>query len=139
MTTLYEEIFERFTSKIEDYDLLGMFQDEIEEILADFLRSSIPKFTYCAKDLANRDDVLKQFNIELIDMEKEILSLLMVVEYLSPKIIRSELLEQRLGSKDFQLWSPANQLKETRELRESAKNEAKNLMVEYYYLYGWDN
>lgn len=137
--TAYEEIYARFLGKIEDYEIQEKLQLEyefVQELLYDFLKSSIPKFTYSVKDLSNRDDTLLQFNIQLTDMEQEILSTLMVVEYLSPKILRDELLEDKLGSKDFRIFSPANLLKEVRELRQTFKSEANSLMIEYYYRNG---
>lgn len=137
--TNYTEIYELFLSKIEDNYIKDKLELDVEfanEILLDFLRSAIPKFTYSSKDLSQRDDSLFTFNFHLTMMEKEILSTLMVVEYLSPKILRDELLEDRLGSKDFRTFSPANQLKEMRELRTSFKEEANSLMVEYYYRQG---
>ncbi|MFO1442804.1 hypothetical protein KDN24_06195 [Bacillus sp. Bva_UNVM-123] len=102
----------------------------------DFLKSAIPKFTYSVKDLSNRDDILLQFNFILSEIEKEILATLMVVEYLSPKILRDEFLESRLGSKDYREFSPANQLKELKDLRKIFKDEANLLMIEYYYRQG---
>jgi len=138
--TPYSEVYAYFLGKIEDYEIHQKLQLDYEfaqELLYDFLKSSIPKFTYSTKDLSDRDDLLQQFNITLTEMEKEILSTLMVVEYLSPKILRDELLEERLGSKDFKLFSPANQLKEVRELRQTFKDEANALMIEYYYRVGF--
>lgn len=137
--TPYSEIYEIFLGKIEDYEIKKKLELEFEfaqEMLFDFLRSAIPKFTYSTKDLSNRDNTLLQFNIQLTDMEKEILSTLMIVEYLSPKILRDEYLENHLGSKDYRTFSPANQLKEVKELRESIKSEANSLMIEYYYRQG---
>lgn len=137
--TTYDEIFGLFLSKVEDFEIQNKLQMEIDfakEMLFDFLRSAIPKFTYSTKDLSNRDDTLLQFNIALTDMEKEILSTLMVVEYLSPKIIRDEYLESYLGSKDYKTFSPANLLKELKDLRKTFKDEANSLMVEYYYRQG---
>ncbi|MGM7720497.1 hypothetical protein [Metabacillus sp. Hm71] len=137
--TTYDEIYSRFLGKIEDYEIKEKLQLEYEfalELLLDFLKSAIPKFTYSTKNLSDRDDTLSRFNFELNEMEKEILSTFMVVEYLSPKILRDEYLEDRLGSKDFRSFSPANQLKELRELRQSFKSEANSLMIEYYYRQG---
>jgi hypothetical protein len=139
LTTSYESIYSSFLGKIEDYDIQKRLELEFEfaqEMLHDFLKSAIPKFTYSIKDLSDRDDTLLQFNLTLTDMEKEILATLMVVEYLSPKILRDELLENHLGSKDYRTFSPANQIKEVRELRESFKSEANSLMIEYYYRQG---
>lgn len=138
--TQFDEVYAIFLSKVDDYDIqkkLELDFDFAQELMFDFLKSAIPKFTYSTKDLSNRDSILLQFNLQLSDMEKEILGTLMVVEYLSPKILRDELLLDRLGSKDFRTFSPANLLKETRELRESFKSEANSLMVEYYYRQGF--
>lgn len=136
--TKFDEIYEIFISKIEDDNIRDYFINNYEfaqSILYDFLRSSISKFTYSKKDLHNRDEVLAQFNIELDDLEKEILATLMIIEYLSPKILRTELLEDRLGSKDFRQFAPQNLLKEVKSLRESFKSEANLLIMEYYYRY----
>ena len=136
MTTTYDEIYSMFLGKIEDFDIKNTMEldyDMGQELLCDFLKSSIPKFTYCTKNLADRYDDISSFNITLTDMEKEILATLMVVEYLSPKILRDELLENNLSSKDYRIFSPANQIKEIRELRATYKSEANSLMMEYYY------
>ena len=134
--TTFNEIYNRFLSKIEDYDLLESLIDEenseaVTQELYGFLQSSIPKFTYGIDRLKDRNET--SFSNELTELEKEIVSTLMVIEYLSPKILRTEFLEQRLGSKDYRLFSPANQMKEVREIRESFKREANQLMTEYYF------
>ena len=137
--TTFEDVYSYFLGKIEDYEIQEKLQLDYEfaqELLYDFMKSAIPKFTYSTKDLSDRDETLLKFNIELTDMEKEILSTLMVVEYLSPKVLKEEYFESRLGSKDYREFSPANQLKEVRELRESFKREANSLMIEYYYRQG---
>lgn len=137
MGTPYSVIFERFLSKIEDYTLL---QDILSEpgyansLMLDYLNSSIPKFTYARDEIKVRDNETEQFECELSEREIEIIATLMQVEYLSPKILRSDTLENFLGSKDFETYSPANLLKETRITRENIINEAKALMVEYYYI-----
>lgn len=137
--TSYEEIFDLFLNKINDYYIKNQIELDIDfanEILLGYLRSSIPKFSYSAKDLSERDDALFQFNISLNDLEKEILSILMVVEYLSPKMLREEYLQNRLGSKDYDTFSPSNQLNQLRELKKDVMHDANLLMTEYYYRQG---
>lgn len=135
--TPYAEIFNLFLSKINDYYLKNKLKNEPEfadELMLDFLRTAIPKFkTYCVKDLYNRDDNLFQFNIELDDMEKDILSILMVAEYLNPKINREQYIEHSVGSKDYTEYSPNNQLEQLREWKKQIKSEADSLILEYYY------
>ncbi|MBL4950990.1 hypothetical protein JK635_01890 [Neobacillus sp. YIM B02564] len=90
------------------------------------------KFRYCNK-LSDRDEDLKQFNNDLTDEEKEILSILMIVEYLTPKLLTDELLKQTLNSKDYYLSSQANHIKEIRELRDKYQQEANSLMILYTF------
>jgi hypothetical protein len=57
----------------------------------------------------------------------------MSVEYLTPKLLTDELLKQTLNSKDYSLYSQANQIKEIRELRDTYQQEANNLMILYTF------
>lgn len=137
-TTSYSEIYERFSSKIEDYDLLKEMKinpDFTDAMFLDYLKSAVPHFTYTSIDFEEvMDDENEQFLIELSTREKEILARFMVVEYLSPKLLKTEFFEQKLGSKDFRTWSPANHLKEIRELRDKEEDRTNTLMIQYYYM-----
>lgn len=133
MATPFSEIYDRVYNKISDYSFLNLTQNEVEDILESYLLSSIVKFKKCKKDLSNRDQALKQFNEDLTDEEKEILATLMCVEYLTPKLITSELLKQKLSTKDYQLYSQANQIKEIRGVRDKMKSEANQMMISYSY------
>jgi hypothetical protein len=136
MATPFSDVYVFFTSKISDYSFLNLFQDELEDTLEPYLNSASVKFKRCKKDLSDKDTTLKTFNSDLSDEEKEILSTLMTVEYLSPKLITSDLLQQTLGTKDYKLYSQANHIKEIRELRDLYKKEANQLMMDYSYLNG---
>ncbi|PLR72999.1 hypothetical protein CYJ37_12205 [Bacillus sp. UMB0728] len=96
------------------------------------LKSSIVNFRYCDK-LGDRDDSLKQFNLDLSDEEQEILSVLMCVEYLTPKLLTDDLLKQKLNSKDYSLYSQANQIKEIRQVRDDFSSKANSMMMLYTY------
>ena len=132
MATSYQDVYSRFLSKITDYNFLNLTENEIEYHLEKFLKSSIVKFRYCNK-LSDRDDSIKSFNETLTDEEQEILSVLMCVEYLSPKILTDDLLKQTLSSKDYTLYSQANHIKEVRSIKDSYQKEASSLMILYTY------
>lgn len=137
--TPYTSVFELFMSKINDQEMKSIYQNDslfFQELLVDFLKSAIPKFTYCTQDLTLRDDITLKFNIELSEMEKEILAIFMLAEYYNPKINRDEYLLNRLGSKDYNQFSPSNQLAQLKDLRKIYLNEANLLMLEYYYRQG---
>jgi hypothetical protein len=132
MATPYEDVYARFTPKITDFNFANLMDAEVEEYFETFLKSSIIKFRYCDK-LSDRDETLKQFNKDLSEEEQEILSILMSVEYLTPKLLTDELLKQTLSSKDYSLYSQANHIKEIRELRNKYQQEANNLMILYTF------
>jgi hypothetical protein len=131
MLTPYEKIYLAFSNKIKDYDLAELPIDTFEDILNSFMKSAIVKFKICSKDLSERDDLLKQFNIDLSDEEIEIIASLMIVEWLNPSINTTELLQQNMSTKDFNVFSPANQLKENKDLKTRCKKEASQLISSY--------
>jgi len=132
MATPYEEIYSRFLPKITDYSFVNLTDAEVEDNLETFMKSSVIKFRYCDK-LSDRDDTLKQFNLDLTEEEQEIISVLMCVEYLTPKLLTDDLLKQTLNSKDYKLYSQANHAKEIRSLRDKYQQEANNLMILYTF------
>lgn len=140
MTTSYNEIYERFLSKVSDYDLLEEIQTDLDfakEMMLDFLKSAVTHFTYT--DLVFDEimnDEAEIFTVELNSMEKEILARYMIVEYMSPKILKSDIFEEKLGSKDFQNFSPANLLAQLRELRNQEEERTNTLMLQYYFMEG---
>jgi len=111
--TTYDKIYSRFLSKINDYELNEIANNDpqlFDEILLKYLQGAIPKFHYCEKDLSQRDDNAKQFFVELTELEQEILATKMVLEWLRPMILREENIRQSLGSKDYKIFSSANHL-----------------------------
>lgn len=132
MATPFQSIYARFLPKITDYTYLNLSDQEVEDNLETFLKSSIIKFRYCDK-LSSRDDNLKLFNEEITEEEQEILAVLMCVEFLTPKLLTDDLLKQTLNSKDYKLYSQANHVKEIRSLRDTFQKEANNLMILYTF------
>lgn len=133
MATPYSQIYSRFLAKISDYSFVSLTQEELEANLETFLNSAIVQFRRCKKSLYLRDNVAKTFDEDLTDEEQEILSKFMVVEYLTPKLVTADLLQQTLSSRDFKLYSQANHIKEIRDLRNEMKNEVIKMMTEYTY------
>lgn len=133
MATPYSNIYSRFLNKVTDYSFLNQTTEEMENGFKGWMDSAIVHFRRCKKDLFNADNTLEQFNEDLTPEEQEIIALLMIVEYLSPKLITADLLKQTVNSKDFKLYSQANHIKEIRELRNMIKKDASQMMMEYSY------
>jgi hypothetical protein len=132
-TTSYDLIFDRFLSKITDYELAELTTDDLRNELIKYLKSAISDFKYVTKDLSNRDDELNQFNISLNDQEQEILANLMLIHWLNPHILRLENIRNELGNKDFRVYSPANFLDKLINLKQLLVSEVNQKLVFYYF------
>jgi hypothetical protein len=133
LSTQYSLIYDRFLSKITDYDLANLTDQELESTLLKYLRNAVANFKYCTKDLKDRDDALQMFNIDLNEIEQEIIAKLMVIEWVNPYINTQENIRQVLGSNDYKIYSPANLLDKLLSLRKAMQNEVQNDLTFYYY------
>lgn len=133
MATPYSDIFSKFMDKVTDYGFYNLTSEQLETILLGYLKGAIIKFTQCRSNLADRNDVQKQFSEDLTELEQEILAYLMLQEWLRQKINHSNYVEISLGTKDFKLYSPANHLKELRNLKKEIKSDTNELIRKYTY------
>lgn len=135
MATNFIEIYNMFLNDIKDYVLVdNLIQDELYKILYDYLDESASlHFKKCKKDLSIRNSDLKQFNEDLDNEEKRILSKGMVLSWLEPYVNNEETLSTRLTTKDYRLYSPANQLKTMIELKKSTQKQLNSYINSYLY------
>jgi hypothetical protein len=131
MSTPYKDIYDLFFGMTSDYEFLQLPIIDQDEILHGWLLNAIGAFTKCKTDLSDRDEGLKQFNQSLKDKEKRILAKFVLVEWLSPKLYTIENLKNHLSTKDFNIYSPANLLKEIRETHTKALSETNKEMIAY--------
>lgn len=129
--TSYETIYNRFLAKISDYKILQMEEEDVLLMLNGWMASAIVKFRTCSSDLSNRDDILMQFNDELTELEIEILSILMVSEWLAPQINSGLLTKQMIGDKNLKFYSQSAHLKELMDLKAASDKEARLLLNRY--------
>lgn len=134
MATQYSDIYNSFLGKITDYDLPKFDDTDRKEILYGYMKSACVNFNKaCKVNLYDRDETLLQFNVNLDDEIIDIISELMIVEWLKPKILSTENLKNCLSTKDFSLFSPANLLKEIRETFTLCKNNTRSLINNYSF------
>jgi hypothetical protein len=69
----------------------------------------------------------------LSEEEIEIIATLMVVEYLTPKIVSTENLRQMLSDREYGIYSQARQLHEMMALKKQLRLEATQLISDYTY------
>ena len=133
MATSYEEIYNLASNKITDPEIALLSQEDREELFHGYLISAIPKFRKCKNDLSNRDDELRQFNVDLLDVEKEILAILVAREWLQPQLYSALLTKQVFSDKEQKYYSQSSHISELRALDETLKTEAQKLSRDYTY------
>ena len=131
--TSYETIYEKCLAKIEDPSLVMLPEEDLENMLHGYLKSAIAKHRKCKNDLSDRDEELKQFNSDLSDLEQEILSILMVREWISQQLHSVTLTLQTFSGKETQFFAQSAHMKELRALDEALRLEAQQLSRDFTY------
>ena len=135
MTTSYEKLYENLLPKFRSYDIPLMSTEEVKDYLHDFLIPATSRFHVCRKDLNDRDDILQRFNVELSDIEIEILSNYMLIEYIDSEYVRvPSLLKVQLPSSDFKYYSPANHLDKLTAMHKNYVSENETLLSRYAWM-----
>lgn len=131
--TLYSTLYNRCLQKLEDPTLMQLPEEDLEDMLHDYMLSAIAKHRKCEHDLSDRDDELKQFNSDLSDLEIEILAILMLREYISQRLHSVVNVLQVFSGKETLFFSQAAHIKELREMDDRLKLEAQQLSRDYTY------
>ena len=132
MATEFSVIYGSFLSKVTDNDLADMTEEAANIVMSDLLQQAIVKFSEsCKKNLADTDST--GFVDDLDIYEIDILSELMVEAWYKPHLNFTELLRNKLSTKDFTTFSPANLQKENRESYELAHQRARSMINEYSF------
>lgn len=134
--TSYEAIYDLAARKLTDFDLAAMNDVDLEDTLHGYLVSAIANFRKCKTDLSDRDDELRRFNTDLLDVEKEILAILMARAWLAPQINSTLLTSQVFSDKEAKYYSQAAHMSELLALDEKLKLEAQKLSRDYTYDFG---
>lgn len=142
MATPYTDVYDFFLMKVTDYSFIDTdiypTQSDLEDTLRKHLRSAIVRFKQSKVDLKNRDEVNKQFNVDLNDDEMEILSTLMILSYITPKIVSVQNMEQRLTDREYKSYSQGKHLQEMISLKRELQLEVSQLTSAYTYEDGLD-
>ena len=135
MATPYEKIYENLLPKFRSYEIPLMSTEEVKDFLHDFLIPAVSRFHVCRKDLNDRDDIVQRFNADLSDIEIEILSNYLLIEYMDSEYIRTpSLLKVQLPSSDFKVFSPANFLDKLMAMHKTYKSENETLLSRYAWM-----
>ena len=131
--TQYSALYEKALSKLEDPTLLQLPEEDLENMLHDYMLSAIAKHRQCEHDLSDRDEELKQFNSDLTDLEMEILAILMLREWISVRLHSVTNVLQVFSGKETKWFSQAQHISELRALDDALKLEAQQLSRDWTY------
>ncbi len=135
MATPYEKLYENLLPKFRSYEIPLMSAEQVKDYLHDFLIPAISRFHVCRKDLTDRNDILQRFNVDLSDIEIEILSNYLLIEYIDSEYIRTpSLLKTHLPSSDFKVFSPANFLEKLMAMHKTYLSENETLLSRYAWM-----
>ena len=132
MPTSYEKLYENLLPKFRSYEIPLMSTEEVKDFLHDFLIPAISRFHVCRKNLNDRDDIIQRFNVDLSDIEIEILSNYLLIEYIDSEYIRvPSLLKVQLPSSDFKVFSSANMIEKLMNMHKTYLSENETLLARY--------
>ena len=132
MYTSYEQLYANLLPKFRSYEIPLMTTEEVKDYLHDFIIPATSRFHVCRKNLNDRDDILQRFNVELSDIEIEILSNYLLIEYIDAEYIRTpSLLKVQLPSSDFKVFSSANMIEKLMNMHKTYLSENETLLARY--------
>lgn len=135
MSTPYEKIYENLLPKFRSYEIPIMTEEEVKDYLHDYLIPAIARFHVCRQDLKDRNDELECFNSDLSDVEIEILSNYLLLEYIDSTYVRvPNLLKMSLPSSDFKSYSSANMLDKLMLMHKTYLAENETLLSRYAWM-----
>lgn len=141
MTVSYDSIIAVFLSKITEFELLNLVEEDRNYILDGYLTRAAASFNkVCEYDLSLRDEELREFTDDFeesdIDEIADILSEGMLVGWLKPYVYRQELLENVLNTNDFTTYSPAELLLRVGNAYSKAQKDYTQGIREYSFNHG---
>ena len=132
--TSYEAIYKRALAHITDPILAQLPDEDLENMLYDWLMDAIVEPTIGSYDFDDRDDELKQFNFDISNADQKILSIHMVRGWLAPQITSVESTLQVFSGKETKFYSQKEMLAAKQALDEKLRRDADLLFCRGTYL-----
>lgn len=132
--TSYEAIYKRALAQITDPLLVTLPEEDLENMLHDWLMDAIVEPVVGEYDFANRDETSKQFNFDISDRDQKILAIHMVRGWLAPQITSVESTLQVFSGKETKFYSQKEMLAEKQALDEKLRRDADLLFCRGTYL-----
>ncbi len=134
-TTSFSEIFDRAMFQFRDRSIMHLNIEDREHVLMMHMFAAMNDFQrVCRIDLPY-DPINMCFTIKLGHEEIEILALGTATYWLKSRAHDEDVLHNRLYTKDYNFFSPANLLREINNLLEITEDKFRKSIVEYSYMH----
>lgn len=145
MTSDIGEIYSRFYLRIEDYNIVGLDESIVDEMMDGWMKSAL-SVPYVRRlfDKYAVDNDLGEIEYELKfpvsddedkDFVEEVIALGMVVQWLKPRYNSTLNTSQFFSNSEQKFYSQANHMAELREMYHQAKLEQRKLIRDRGYIY----
>ena len=133
--TSFSEIYDLSMVVIRDYKINLLFDPDdltaFENFMLGYLKRAISKFTNCEKDIDNTDFSSDEFDVILSIKEQVILADLVVIEWLSSKILDVTQIQLHLDDASFKHYAESQNLTAKINTREILREVVSQDMTDY--------
>ena len=141
MSVPYDMFTGAFLGKVTEYDFISLDEYDRNNMVDGYMKRACSQFDkICKYDLSDRDDLIRQFRMNVPDDEiDEILDIVsegMLVQWMKPYVFKQDNLVQLLNTKDFTAYSPAELFRQISSAYSSANKRFVGMMREYSYNHG---
>lgn len=141
MSVSYDLFTGAFLGKVTEYDFIRLDEYDRNNIVDGYMKRACSQFDkICVYELTDRDDIIRQFNIDIpaneIDEIVDIVSEGMLVQWMKPYIYKQDNLVQLLNTKDFTAYSHAELFRQASNAYNTVSKRFTNMMREYSYNHG---
>ena len=145
MTSIdYNEIYQRFYTKVEAYDFLSLDEYTVNDFLCNWLHSSLsePYIRQLFSSVVFDDDIMRlsyeMTNVHNEEMDRdfviEILALGIAIKWMEPKVKSVLNTSNFYGSKEERTYSPASHLKQLQDTFSVMKKEQRRMIADRGYI-----
>ena len=124
MGTPYEKLYNRALARITDPLPLQFPEEDLENMLYDWLMDAIAEPVIGEYDFEDRDDELKQFNFDISNVDQKIIAIHMARAWLAPQITSIESTLQVFSGKETKFYSQKEMLSEKQALDDKLRKDA---------------
>lgn len=144
MTSEFDDIYSRFFLRVEDYNIIGLKEDLVKEMMNGWIRSTLSQpYVRRLFDTLTIDEDVEEIQYEMKfpvsddedqDFVEELISLGMIVAWVSPKYHSTLNTSQFFSNSEQKFYSQANHMSELKDMYHRAENDLRKLIRDRGYI-----